>query len=414
MSASKIVSLLVAAAVMLGACGGDSGDDSSGDAASTTTSGAPAAEEISEEDLERAQSALLRLDDMPSGWSETGGDDDDPGSVTADEDFADCLGIDIEDLEPPDDLSFDSTFADGDSMEVSSSASVWATAKDAETRLEHRTGDEALACIPDALEGMLEDLAEAEDDVTVEGIDVGRINLDLPGNAIALRITASMSAQGFEVDVFLDTVLGTVDNIGWSVTVQDAFSPPDPDATAEYAALVHGRLTGASADNADNAESDSSDPSEDESAEPVGTRANPVPLGQSAELDSWEVTLLSFELDATESLLAAEEFNDPPPEGMQYSLLRVQATFVGEGEGSPAMDLGFEVVGDDQRRYDESDCAVELSMLPEALYSEPDVFTGGVVEGNVCVLTPARLGTPQINVSETMAFDSEPVWFAVT
>lgn len=408
MSATKIVSLLVAGVLMLGACGGDSGDDPSGDAASTTTSAAPAAEEIAVEDLERAQSALLRLDDMPAGWSETAGEDDDPGSVTADEDFADCLGIDVDDLEPPDDLSFDSTFTDGDSMEVSSSASVWATAEDAETRLEHRTGDEALACIPDALEGMLEDLAEAEDDVTVEGVDVGRINLDLPGNAIALRITASMSAQGFDVDVFLDTVLGTVDNIGWSVTVQDVFSPPDPDTTAEYAVLVHGRLTG------DSADSDSADSSEDEPAAPVGTRRNPVPLGEPAELDSWEVTLLSFELDATESLLAAEEFNDPPPEGMQYSLLRVRATFVGDGEGSPAMDLGFEVVGDDQRRYDESDCAVELSMLPEALYSEPDVFTGGVVEGHVCVLTPAGLGNPLVNVSATMSFESEPVWFAVT
>lgn len=409
MPTSKTVAMFVATLLALSACGDDGGgDDTTREPTATTGASTTSVDEIADEDLERAQSALLQLTDMPAGWSESVGDDDDTGSITADENFAACIGVPVEELNPPDELSFDSTFADGDSMEVASSTSVWPTPDDALTRMESRTGDDALACIPEALEAMLKERTDADDDVTVNGVDVGRINLDLPGNAVAIRITVSMESQGFEIDLFLDSVVGTVDNIGWSVSTQDVFTPPDPATTAEYAALVHGHLVG-------DVPRDDQDPAgDDATSEPVGTRGNPVPLGQPASLDSWEVTLESFELDATDTLLAADEFNDPPPDDMQYSLLRVSATYVGDGDGSPAIDLTFEVVGDDQRRYDESDCAVELSVLPEALYSEPDVFTGGVVEGNVCVVTPVALGEPIVNVSETMAFDGEPIWFSVT
>lgn len=67
---------------------------------------------------------------------------------------------------------------------------------------------------------------------------------------------------------------------------------------------------------------------------PDGTRANPYPLGTTVAGDEWQVTVNSYNPDATAEVLAANQFNDPPAEGNVYSLANVTLTYTGDTSGT--------------------------------------------------------------------------------
>ena len=71
-------------------------------------------------------------------------------------------------------------------------------------------------------------------------------------------------------------------------------------------------------------------PEEDDSfsSADLGSRDNPLPIGTTVILDDemggvWEITLLPPTLEANETVLDENMFNEAPPEGLQYALLPV-------------------------------------------------------------------------------------------
>ncbi|MBK5221568.1 MAG: hypothetical protein JJE52_01560 [Acidimicrobiia bacterium] len=145
-----------------------------------------------------------------------------------------------------------------------------------------------------------------------------------------------------------------------------------------------------------------------------GTREAPLPMAEVAAVgEDYEATVVSFTPDATAEVVGANMFNDPPPEGEVYSLVRVRATYTGDNEGTPGTDLSVGYIGADGRVYVDHDCgAVE----PSSMSDEPRVVAGGMVEGNFCLRLPAAvLGTGSVFIEPLFSFSGdEKVWWAAS
>ena len=202
--------------------------------------------------------------------------------------------------------------------------------------------------------------------------------------------------------------------------------------TASIVALIVGLVAGAAAGGGDSAEkskagtaststtinsggaSSTSRGTTGTTAAPSGkgSRSNPLALGTTTTLGDWEVTVVSFQGDATAAVQAENQFNDPPTAGNVYSLARVRATYRGAGEGTAGFGLRVGLVGDDNRKYSDSDCgAVE----PDGMTNQPTVLAGGTVEGNQCLQVPmGQLGSGVLYVEASLSFNDDPAWWRST
>ncbi|HZQ34663.1 MAG TPA: hypothetical protein VFD32_01940 [Dehalococcoidia bacterium] len=125
-------------------------------------------------------------------------------------------------------------------------------------------------------------------------------------------------------------------------------------------------------------------PSPTPSPTPVvaGTRDNPLPIGTAVDLgDGWQLKVLSVQPNATQAVLARNQFNARPPADHQFFIAQVQATYT--GSGSAKFDGGFRLrtVGAGAVSYSTFDdsCGVIPNELPDS-----ETFTGGTIAGNLC------------------------------
>jgi hypothetical protein len=145
----------------------------------------------------------------------------------------------------------------------------------------------------------------------------------------------------------------------------------------------------------------------------LGSRSAPLRLGTEIQRGAdWRVAVLSFDADANAEIAAANQFNEPPPEGERYVLVRLRATYSGGEEGNAGFQLNVGYIGSDNRIYEETDCG---SVEPDAISEQPEVVEGGTVEGNQCLLLPvAVIGTGAIFVEPGMSFDDIQAWWSET
>jgi len=184
---------------------------------------------------------------------------------------------------------------------------------------------------------------------------LGIVGVCQSGKAKSTSIAAMIvSIVGFVVGVavFLTLVTGSV---------KDAFDKSDMSAARSAPSTAR----------------DSNGPAE------FGTRENPYPIGQPVENQTWKATL-GAPREAGAEVAAENQFNDAPPAGMQYWIVPVTATYVGDATGSPAFDIRVNFVGSDNRTYDDR-CGV----IPSPLADVGALYENGVAEGNVCVAVPA-------------------------
>ena len=132
-----------------------------------------------------------------------------------------------------------------------------------------------------------------------------------------------------------------------------------------------------------------------------GSREDPLPIGQPASNQEWTVAL--GQPAESWSLVAAEnQFNEPPPSGMEFWMVPVRATYTGPSTGN-VWEVSVKFVGADNRTYSEN-CGV----IPRPLTDVGELYPGGVAEGNVCVVVPA--GANGLWTVET-GFIGEPAFF---
>lgn len=133
----------------------------------------------------------------------------------------------------------------------------------------------------------------------------------------------------------------------------------------------------------------------------LGSRENPFPIDNPVHNDQWQV-VLDEPYEAWDEIHAENQFNDPPADGMEFWILPVTVTYVGEDSGTPMMDMDFAFVGDDARTYSDR-CGV----IPNPLSHVGELYPGGTAEANVCITVPA--GAP--GLWTVAASFTDPVFF---
>ena len=142
-----------------------------------------------------------------------------------------------------------------------------------------------------------------------------------------------------------------------------------------------------------------------------GTRDNPVPVGDSAPVGDYEISVVAYESDATNTVLAYNQFNEPPadPEAV-FSLITLSITYVGDESGEPWIDLIWSSVGASNVSADSLECTT----YPNDLFEAGELFPGGTVESNICLtVKQSDLDSLVLFLENTFSFDSERVFFAL-
>lgn len=117
----------------------------------------------------------------------------------------------------------------------------------------------------------------------------------------------------------------------------------------------------------------------------TGTRENPAALGSAVVGKDFTVTVNSVNLNATDAIHAANEFNDAPDAGMTYALVNVTITYTGK-DSSYAAEALIAYVSADGKVYNEFDKAV---LGPEPSIGIDELYTGASTTGNIVIQIPA-------------------------
>ena len=143
---------------------------------------------------------------------------------------------------------------------------------------------------------------------------------------------------------------------------------------------------------------------------PGGNEGSPVPFGTTAAIgEGWLLRVDSFVPDATATVLAAGEFNEPPLDGQQYALARVSATYSGPDANAELFDLDVGAIATDETEVDMFSCDAEV---PDELDILAEVPRGATVSGNVCLVLPAG-DTAGTLLFATVGFVDDATYFAL-
>ena len=143
----------------------------------------------------------------------------------------------------------------------------------------------------------------------------------------------------------------------------------------------------------------------EEQSNDAGSRQNPAKIGATLTGKDWTVVVNKFTPDATEQVMAENEFNDEPKAGQEYALVNLTVTYTGDGSDF-AEFISVAFVGDDGKTYNQSD---SMAVAPDAL--EGELYKGGTATGNVEIAIPKnatgviRIG---LGVFEDEAFVAVP------
>lgn len=132
-----------------------------------------------------------------------------------------------------------------------------------------------------------------------------------------------------------------------------------------------------------------------------------LPLGSSAEIGEYTVTVTNVNLDAAEQMLAANPYNAAP--AGQYVLVDMAVVYNGSEEGDPWIDLTTELAGADSRIYSTTTCN---AVTERPAFEVPTLTTSGTGEYSLCFDVPAEAVTEAtVQVEETLSFtDTAAAW----
>ncbi len=148
----------------------------------------------------------------------------------------------------------------------------------------------------------------------------------------------------------------------------------------------------------------------------IGTRTNPVPLGQSLDLiyqntANFQLKILEVHRgqEAWNMISQANMFNDAPPDGMEYILAKVSVIYLTSKQQDYTLSIDsfyFRSVSNNQ-----------ILDTPSVVEPEPELnvnlFPGGNGEGYITVLAYTDDPAPLIVYEDWVSFDSTPFYFSI-
>ena len=139
---------------------------------------------------------------------------------------------------------------------------------------------------------------------------------------------------------------------------------------------------------------------------------SPVAVGGVAEVGDWRVRVVGLTPDATEHVMAENEFNDPPPDGNQFFIATLEATHNGTESSTFWVDMSLKAVGETNVAYEafEASCGV----IPEDINNSGETFTGGTIAGNVCWNIQASDASSLVMIAEeSFSLDETRAFFSL-
>lgn len=141
----------------------------------------------------------------------------------------------------------------------------------------------------------------------------------------------------------------------------------------------------------------------------VGTRENPIPLGQEAQIGDWKVKVTGATPNANQAIADANQFNDPPAAGQQYVLVEVAGTYTGQTSGTFWADISYKYVGSGGNTYDQG-----FAVAPNPISDAGEVFPDASVSGNlVFAVDSDQVSGGTLALEESFSFDETRLFFAV-
>lgn len=136
----------------------------------------------------------------------------------------------------------------------------------------------------------------------------------------------------------------------------------------------------------------------------TGTRDNPAAPGDVLEFEEWTIVLGETTMDATEVLMAENQFNDIP-DGQVPIMVEVTATYTGAESATAWIDMSIEYVSEDGKTYSDY-CGVIPSNLTDAGEQYPDSET----KSNTCTFVPEGTKGGTWKVAESFSLDDSEVF----
>ena len=196
--------------------------------------------------------------------------------------------------------------------------------------------------------------------------------------------------RGTGIAALIISVVGTVIGvIVFFTVVADAFDEAFSDETSAAVPAEEEAADDADQGGESGVDTEAAAAEEDASAadDELGTRANPYPLGTEVSSSEWSVTINSVDLDATDEVLAENQFNEEPEDGHNYILISVTAEYTGPDAEGATPWVSIDYVSAQGNTFDSTD---SLAVAPDAFDRVGTLYEGASATGNLVLHIPSE------------------------
>lgn len=144
----------------------------------------------------------------------------------------------------------------------------------------------------------------------------------------------------------------------------------------------------------------------------AGSPDAPVAIGEAVEVGNYDVVLEGVTPDAEQIILDENSYNEPAPEGMQFVLFEVEATYAVEGTGWIGSELTFALVDSSGEEFLSRGADADCGVIPQPLINAPELANGESASGNVCLVLPPDVLEDGV-LSAWFGLDGQPYYFAL-
>jgi hypothetical protein len=210
---------------------------------------------------------------------------------------------------------------------------------------------------------------------------------------VAGGVTAVVANSGDD-DANTSTSTVTTEDLASDTTIETT-SPPVADSVVESESTEPEETT-EETDEPTTVETTPGDGGGEVAGSPAGAtgdRANPVAAGEIADIGSgWRLQILSVNPDAAAAITEENSFNEPPPAGSTFTMVTVALGYFGLEDPKSSFETTISAVG-----AANVELGTECGVIPQPLDFFSEIFSGGVLVGNLCfVTTPEDISSLQL------------------
>jgi hypothetical protein len=234
-------------AVSTAASSSSGSSTSSGSSASSSTSD-PRTQEQIDADRAAAQAAVLKLSDLPTGWTSHSSTQS-SGTDAVQGQLATCLGVDSSVFRKSAARVQSDNFDDpDDTMEVSNTVAVTASTSTANNAMDVYSKPEVPSCLGQAMDQAISQQAKASGTTLPAGTTIGKAQVapesfpNVADRTTAYRVTVPLTTSGQAVNITIDYVIFVKGRSGSTLTLQGNGAVVPASLATSLAQTVAGRM----------------------------------------------------------------------------------------------------------------------------------------------------------------------------